>query len=92
MAETLPLPKWGLTMEEGTIVQWLVQPGERVEEGTVLATVETEKIENEFESPMAGIVVALLVEAGASTAVGEPIVVIARDEDDFAAYRSEAAK
>jgi pyruvate/2-oxoglutarate dehydrogenase complex dihydrolipoamide acyltransferase (E2) component len=92
MAETLPLPKWGLTMEEGMIARWLVQPGDRVEEGTVLATVETDKIENDFESPMSGIVAALLVEAGATVAVGEPIVVIARDEDDLGAYGRGASR
>ena len=35
------LPKWGLTMEEGSITEWLVAVGDQVKAGTVLANVET---------------------------------------------------
>lgn len=88
MAWTFPLPKWGLTMEEGTIVEWLCRPGDSVKEGTVIARVETDKIEVDFESPMSGVLADQLAATGATVAVGEPIVVIAADQDDYTAYRA----
>jgi pyruvate/2-oxoglutarate dehydrogenase complex dihydrolipoamide acyltransferase (E2) component len=89
MAQPIPLPKWGLTMQEGTIVEWVAQPGEQVREGSLLARVETEKIEVDMESPTAGVVAAHLAPAGATVPVGQPVVVIATDQDDYLAYRSE---
>ena len=47
MAANVILPKWGLTMEDGTIVAWYVDEGDHVVEGEVIAEVETEKVENE---------------------------------------------
>ena len=62
MATEVILPKWGLTMEEGTLVTWLKQEGDRVEAGEVIAEVETEKITNELEAPVSGVISKLLVE------------------------------
>ena len=62
MATEVILPKWGLTMEEGTLVSWLKQEGDRVEEGEVIAEIETEKITNELEAPASGIISKILVE------------------------------
>lgn len=90
MAQVYPLPKWGLTMEEGTIVEWSVQPGEPVEEGAVIGQVETEKIVVDFVSPVKGILAAYLVEPGATVAVGEDVVAIADDAHDYEAYRSSS--
>ena len=49
MSVDLILPKWGLTMEDGTVVAWHVAEGETVSEGQVVADIETEKVENELE-------------------------------------------
>ena len=62
MATEVILPKWGLTMEEGTLVSWLKQEGDRVEAGEVIAEVETEKITNELEAPVSGVISKILVE------------------------------
>lgn len=62
MATEVILPKWGLTMEEGTLVSWLKEEGDRVEEGEVIAEVETEKITNQLEAPVSGVISKLLVE------------------------------
>ena len=88
MAATVKLPKWGLTMEEATINEWLVLVGGRVEQGQVLATLESEKVEMEMPSPVAGIVAELLVQAGDTVAVGAPLLVIVKDEDELASYGS----
>lgn len=71
------LPKWGLTMEEGTLVEWMVSEGERVSTGQVIATVETDKVSNELESPVNGIVSKLMFTAGTeSIKVGDVLCVI----------------
>ena len=92
MARELPLPKWGLTMEEGTIVEWLVAPGDRVQEGTVLASVATDKIDVDWESPVEGVVVRHLAEAGSTVAVGEAAIVVADNDDDYQASLGDAGQ
>jgi pyruvate/2-oxoglutarate dehydrogenase complex dihydrolipoamide acyltransferase (E2) component len=88
MATEHPLPKWGVTMEEGTIGEWCVGVGDVVTEGQVLVLVETDKIEVELESPASGLIAALLAQDGDNVAVGSPIVVIATDATDLETYLS----
>lgn len=70
------LPKWGLTMDEGTVSEWLVSVGETVEAGQVLANVETEKVTTALESPVAGVVQSIDVPEGEDVAVGTVLCVI----------------
>lgn len=86
MAETYPLPKWGLTMESGTLVEWVVAEGDKVEKGQILATVETDKVELEFESPASGYVARHLAAEGDEVEVGTDVVVIATDEGDLQSF------
>lgn len=80
MATDVILPKWGLTMEDGTVVAWYVDEGEHVVEGEVIAEVETEKVENELEAPCAGIVARILVDEDETVDVGTVLAVIADNE------------
>jgi pyruvate/2-oxoglutarate dehydrogenase complex dihydrolipoamide acyltransferase (E2) component len=66
------IPKLGVSMSEGTLVEWLVQDGDSVTEGQVLYRIETDKVENDVESPVAGIVRITGVE-GETYDVGDPI-------------------
>ena len=50
MAVEFQMPKLGLTMEEGTIVEWLVADDAEVAEGTAVVRIETDKVETEVES------------------------------------------
>ena len=50
MAVEFQMPKLGLTMEEGTIVEWLVPDEAEVAEGTAVVRIETDKVETEVES------------------------------------------
>lgn len=86
MAETYPMPKWGLSMEEGVISEWQVEPGQAVAEGQVLATVETDKIEVELEAPVDGVFAKALAAEGEEVAVGAPVMVIAGDQADYEAF------
>jgi pyruvate/2-oxoglutarate dehydrogenase complex dihydrolipoamide acyltransferase (E2) component len=66
------IPKLGVSMSEGTLVEWLVQDGEQVTEGQVLYRIETDKVENDVESPASG-VIRITGEEGETYDVGDPI-------------------
>lgn len=70
------LPKIDEAMTEGKILEWLVKEGEEVEAGTILFTLETEKVTWEVESPAAGILSKHLAEAGDIIKVGEIVAYI----------------
>jgi len=63
MAIDYVMPKLAMAMNEGTIAEWLVAHGEKVEKGQPLATIETEKVAYDVESPEAGFL-SIVVEAG----------------------------
>jgi pyruvate/2-oxoglutarate dehydrogenase complex dihydrolipoamide acyltransferase (E2) component len=73
------LPQYGMTMHEATVVRWLREVGERVEEGDPIALLETDKATVELEAPQAGLLAAIDAEPGATVAVTERLAVI--DED-----------
>jgi pyruvate/2-oxoglutarate dehydrogenase complex dihydrolipoamide acyltransferase (E2) component len=81
------LPKWGLTMEDGTLVAWHVNEGDTVVKGELIAEVETEKVENEMEAPCAGIVARILVQEDDTVDVGTVLAIIASDEAEAAQIR-----
>ena len=56
MASRLKIPKLGMSMNEATIVEWLVADGDSVREGQPLYLLETDKTENEVPSPVAGVI------------------------------------
>ena len=58
------LPNLSPTMEAGTIVAWEKQEGERIEEGEVLAIIETDKSTMEMETPEEGYVAKIFLPAG----------------------------
>lgn len=77
MATQILMPKYGHTMTKGEIVEWLVAPGDQVKVGDSLCEVTSEKITNLLESPVDGVVKALLFEEGDEVEVGVPIIEIA---------------
>jgi pyruvate dehydrogenase E2 component (dihydrolipoamide acetyltransferase) len=70
---TIPMPKIDQTMEEGTLVEWLVEPADDVAAEDAIAIVQTDKVDVEVETYAAGRVLRLLVEPGATVPVGTPI-------------------
>ncbi|MEM9040824.1 MAG: biotin/lipoyl-containing protein, partial [Actinomycetota bacterium] len=54
MPADFQMPKLGLTMEEGTIVEWLVGDGDEITEGSAVLVIETDKTETEVEAPISG--------------------------------------
>lgn len=71
------MPSLGADMDEGTLLEWLVKPGEQVHKGDIVAVVDTEKAAVEVECFDNGVVSSLLVEAGQRVPVGTPLAMIA---------------
>lgn len=67
------MPKFGMTMTEGIIVQWHKREGDAIAAGEPLVTVQTEKVDTEIEAPVAGTVAALLFQVDDEAPVGSII-------------------
>ncbi len=76
MSKNILMPKWGLTMEEGTVISWEVEVGDPIEVGDVIGVVETEKVEVDLESPVAGTVARILVAEGETVEVGALLAMV----------------
>lgn len=78
--KTLEIPKWGLSMEEGTIAQWLIQEGEHFTKGQEICEIETTKIVNVLEAPFEGTLRKILAKNGDTLIVGGFIAVCAEPQ------------
>jgi len=79
------MPEIGVSMDEGTLVRWLKQPGDAVAAGEAIAEIETDKAAVELESPSEGLLGRHLVAEGATALVGQALVrILAPGEDEDA--------
>ena len=78
MAAEIVMPHLSDSMEEGTIVQWLVAEGDAVTEGQPIVEVETDKATVTYESELDGTVLAISAAVGDSVAVGAVIALVSR--------------
>lgn len=74
---TILMPQLGESVTEGTIAKWLKQVGDQINQYDSLAEVITDKVNAEIPSEFVGVLSEILVEEGATVAVGTPIAVIA---------------
>jgi len=86
------MPKFGLTMHEGTIQRFFKAAGERVSAGEPLYEVETEKVLYEVEAPASGTLATTLFEEGATVECGVAVAVIAEMGEDVAAIAARYVK
>ncbi len=89
MAVEVTMPKFGLTMHEGTIQRFFKAVGESISAGDPLYEVETEKVLYEVESPASGVFAVALFEEGATVECGVAVAVIAEAGDDPAVVRAK---
>lgn len=74
------MPKWGMTMTRGKLLDWLVDEGDEVAQGEELAEAESEKIAGEIEAPADGVLRRRLVDVGDTVPVGALVGIIAPDD------------
>jgi pyruvate dehydrogenase E2 component (dihydrolipoamide acetyltransferase) len=76
----ITMPKWGLTMTEGTVVGWLRQQGQGFAEGAEILEIETPKITNVVEATSGGTLRRIVAQAGVTLPVGALLAVVAPAE------------
>lgn len=79
------VPKWGIEMKEGTLIEWLKGVGDQVAVGDEVFEMESDKATNVWEAPHAGVLRRLLAEPGETHPVGALIGIIADADADDAA-------
>jgi pyruvate dehydrogenase E2 component (dihydrolipoamide acetyltransferase) len=84
------MPALSSTMTEGKIVEWLKQPGDRVERGESVLVVESDKADMDVEAFQEGFLAAVLMPAGGTAPVGETIGLIVETEAEIAAAAAKA--
>ena len=87
--EIIRMPRLSDTMEEGTVSSWLVNVGEKVKEGDILAEIETDKATMEFESFYEGTLLYVGIKVGETANVDSLLAIIGDENADFSSALSE---
>lgn len=83
MAEIITMPRLSDTMTEGVVATWLKKVGDKVEEGDILAEIETDKATMEFESFHAGTLLHIGIQEGESAPVDSLLAIIGKEGEDI---------
>ena len=83
MAEIINMPRLSDTMEEGVVAKWLVNIGDKVSEGDILAEIETDKATMEFESFHEGTLLHIGIKEGETAAVDTLLAIIGEEGEDI---------
>ena len=84
------MPQMGVSVAEGTVVEWKKQVGDWVEADEIIASISTDKIDTDVESPATGRVQEIIVEVGSTVEVGTVMARIATDAKPGEAHASES--
>ena len=90
MTTDVIMPKLGLTMKEGTVVDWLKKEGENVEKGEPIVEVETDKITNFVEANASGVLLRILALKGTTVPVTGLIAIIGEPGEEIPSKRELA--
>ena len=90
MATPIDMPQLGLTMEKGTILQWLKAEGEKLEKGQPVVLIQTEKVEYEVEAPAAGTLLKVVAKEGEELPVGGLMGILGQPGEDVSALLAGA--
>lgn len=91
MAILVNMPRLSDTMEEGVVAKWLKQVGDKIEEGDILAEIETDKATMEFESFNEGTLLHIGVQEGETSPVDVLLAVIGEEGEDISEILNGAA-
>jgi pyruvate/2-oxoglutarate dehydrogenase complex dihydrolipoamide acyltransferase (E2) component len=84
------MPQMGVSVAEGTVVEWKKQVGDWIEADEIIASISTDKIDTDVESPATGRVSEIVVEVGSTVEVGTVMARIATDAKPGEAHASES--
>ena len=84
------MPQMGVSVVEGTVVEWKKQPGDWVQADEIIASISTDKIDTDVEAPATGRVQELIVDVGTTVEVGTVLARIATDARPGEPHVSEA--
>ena len=90
MAQIIGLPKLSPTMEEGVLVRWTKKEGDKVSPGDLIAEVETDKANMDFNIEDDGVLLKLLVKEGDTVKLGAPVAILGKAGEDVSALMAEA--
>jgi pyruvate dehydrogenase E2 component (dihydrolipoamide acetyltransferase) len=90
MAQIIGLPKLSPTMEEGVLVRWTKKEGDKVSPGDLVAEVETDKANMDFNIEDDGVLLKLLVKEGDTVKLGAPVAIIGKAGEDVSALVEQA--
>jgi pyruvate dehydrogenase E2 component (dihydrolipoyllysine-residue acetyltransferase) len=90
MATRVDVPQLGLTMETGTILQWLKAEGDKVEKGQPVVVIQTDKVEYEVEAPVAGTLLKIAAKEGTELPVGSLMGLIGQPGENVASLLGAA--
>ena len=90
MAQIINMPRLSDTMEEGTVAAWLKKVGDKIEEGDILAEIETDKATMEFESFNEGFLLHIGIQEGGTAKVDTLLAIIGEEGEDISGILSES--
>src|SRR5690606_12280193 len=88
MAEIITMPRLSDTMTEGVVATWLKKVGDKIQEGDILAEIETDKATMEFESFYAGTLLHIGIQEGESAPVDSLLAIIGKEGEDISGLLS----
>ena len=91
MAEVINMPRLSDTMEEGTVAKWLKKVGDKIEEGDILAEIETDKATMEFESFNEGTLLYIGIKEGDTAPVDSLLAIIGEKGEDVSGLINSAS-
>src|SRR5512144_2837701 len=92
MAQIIGLPKLSPTMEEGVLVRWTKKEGDKVSPGDLVAEVETDKANMDFNIEDDGVLLKLLVKEGDTVKLGAPVAILGKAGEDVSALVDQAKR
>ena len=90
MAELIKMPRLSDTMEEGTVATWFKKVGDKVQEGDILAEIETDKATMEFESFYEGTLLYIGIKENETAKVDVPLAIIGDEGEDIESILSDS--
>ena len=90
MAQIIGLPKLSPTMEEGVLVRWTKKEGDKVSPGDLIAEVETDKANMDFNIEDDGVLLKLLVQEGETVKLGAPVAILGKAGEDVSKLVEQA--